>query len=512
MQSKLEKIKSFVSRKQVYIPAIIILAIVAISIFRNGENVTITKVESNYGDLIQTVKATGQVTSVTDLNLSFKKSGVVRTVPAVVGTKVKQGQILASLSSGSESADLSRARATVALAEAKLKKIIEGATSEEVTLARVSLENAKSDLINASNIQDTLVRNAYSNLLNSNIEAVSENTNDNKIPPTVSGTYKLGREGVINLNVYNTGSGVLFSMSGLVSGTGTVSTTNPQKIGESGLYILFPSSNDMAGSSWIINIPNKKAANYLANQNAYDSALKTKDSVLSSAQSLVNQREAELAVRQAAARGSDIALGEAEILSAKAGLQQAGANYEDTLIRAPQGGTITKVNIKTGEVANANTTAIVLQDVSNLYVEALINESNIANIALLQPVEISFDALGDNNKFTGVVSHIDPSSLTSEGIVNYKIKVSINEKNANIRPGMNAEIVITTLNKADVLSIPKASIIERDGKSYVNVITDEKRNKYQEVEVTTGVSGDGNMIEILSGIASSDNIAIVTKK
>jgi len=511
MQSKLEKIKSFVSQKKVYISVIIILVILGIFFFKNGDDVTITKVESNYGNLIQTVKATGQVTSVTDLNLSFKKPGIVRTVSVAVGSKVRKGQVLASLSSGSESADLSRARANVALAEAKLKKVLEGATSEEITLARVSLENAKSDLINASNTQDTLVRNAYSNLLNSNIEAVSLNTNDNKVPPTVTGNYNLGKEGSITLSVYNTGSGLLFSLSGLVSGSGTVSTTNPQKIGESGLYILFPSSNDMAGSSWIIDIPNKKAANYLSNQNAYDSALKTKDSVLSSAQSLVNQREAELAVKQANARGSDIALAEAEILSAKAGLQQAGANYEDTLIRAPQSGTVTKVNIKYGEVAEANKASIVLQDVSNLYVEALINESNIANIVIGQGVEITFDALGDLNKFTGIVSHIDPSSETTEGIVNYKIKVSINEKNPNIRPGMNAEITITTLNKPEVFAISKAAIVERDGKSYVNVITNDKKNTYQEVEVTTGVSGDGNMIEILSGVTSEDNIAIVTK-
>lgn len=511
MQSNFEKVKAFVSQKKVYIPIIIIVAIVVIFLFRNGNDVTLTKVESNYGNLIQTVKATGQVTSVTDLDLSFKKQGIVKSISVAVGSKVKKGQVLASLSSGSESADLSRARASVAVAEAKLKKVLEGATSEEITLARVSLETAKTDLANATNTQNTLVRNAYSNLLNSNIEAVSSNTNDNKTPPTVSGTYNLGKEGSITLSVYNTGSGVLFSASGLISGAGAVSTTNPQKIGDSGLYILFPSSSDMAGSTWIIDIPNKKASDYLTNQNAYDSAIKTKDAVLSSAQSLVNQREAELSLKQAEARGSDIALAEAEILSAKAGLQQAGANYEDTLIRAPESGTVTKVNIKYGEVSEANKSSIVLQDVSNLYVEALINESNIANIVIGQPVEITFDALGDLNKFTGTVSHIDPSSETSEGIVNYKIKVSINEQNPNIRPGMNSEITITTLNKPEVFAISKAAIVERDGKSYVNLVTNEKKNTYKEVEVTTGVSGDGNMIEILSGVTRGDNIAIVTK-
>ena len=58
-----------------------------------------------------------------------------------------------------------QARAGVALAEAKLQKIKEGATSEEITLAKVALNNAKTDLANTKNTQDNLVSNAYKLLL-----------------------------------------------------------------------------------------------------------------------------------------------------------------------------------------------------------------------------------------------------------------------------------------------------------------------------------------------------------
>lgn len=512
MQNKIKnipfKIKPLLKNKFFWL--ILIALIVSLFIFSKKEDTSISIITPTQGNLKNTLNATGVLTSVTELNLSFKKSGTVKSLLVDVGSKVRQGQILASLSSGGELAELTRARASLLSAEARLQKTIEGSTNEEVNLAKVSLENAKKDLENVKNIQNNLVNNAYKNLLNSSVEAISENTNDTRTPPTISGNYNLGKEGDILINIYNSNQGLLFSLSGLVSGGGTVSSTNPQALGNSGLFILFSDTSNIAGSSWVISLPNQKASNYLTNQNNYTQALNTKASAISSAESLVAQREAELALKQSKARNSDIALGEADVLSAKGNLAFAQSNYEDTLIRAPKSGTITKIDIKIGEVANANNTAIVVKDVSNLYVEALINESNISDVKLDQNVSIIFDALPGQD-FTGKVSHIDPSSLNSDGVVNYKIKVFLNENNTNIRPGMNAEIIILVEEKNDVLSIPKAALISKENQYFVNKITNEKNKKYQEVPVEIGMSGDGNLVEIISGISQNDLIALIDK-
>ncbi len=185
--------------------------------------------------------------------------------------------------------------------------------------------------------------------------------------------------------------------------------------------------------------------------------------------------------------------------------------YEDSIIRAPTNGTITKVDIKYGELSVVGKSAIVLQDVGNLYVEADINESNISNLKLGQNADITIDAL-TGSKFTGVISHIDPSSVSTDGIVNYKIKVSIIERDVNIRPGMNAEISILVASKPDVLAIPKATVLERNGKTFVYVIINEKNKKYKEIEISLGMKGDGSMVEIVSGLSQGDKIALVAPK
>lgn len=506
------KIKDFLFRKEVFILALIVVFLVLFVVFRsnNAEDITIS--QSIYGDLSQTVRATGTVTSKTDLNLSFNKQGTVKSVKVEVGNKVYLGQVLATLDANDAYGDVTKARGALLAAEAKLKSVVEGASSEEVSLAKVLLENAKRDFENTNSQQITLVKNAFNNLLNSSLEAVNTESNSNTTPPTISGNYSLGKEGTININIYNSGDGMKFFASGAVTGLGNVSSTTAQAIGNSGLFILFSSTTNINNTNWTISIPNKKASNYVANENAYQSALRTQQSALSSAQSLIDQRTAELAVKQASARGSEIDLAQADVVSAQGGLQKAQASYEDNIVRAPANGTITKVDVKYGEQADAGKTAIVLQDVENLYVEALINESNIASIKLGQKVNITFDALSKIDVFTGTVSHIDPSSVTEDGVVNFKIKVTIDEKSPEIRPGMNAEITVIALEKNNVISVPKAGVIVRDSKSYVHVITDEKKKKYTEVEVITGITGDGNLVEIVSGLSQDAKIAIVASK
>jgi uncharacterized DUF497 family protein len=75
---------------------------------------------------------------------------------------------------------------------------------------------------------------------------------------------------------------------------------------------------------------------------------------------------------------------------------------------------------------------------------------------------------------------------------------------------MNADIKIITAEKSHVVVIPKVALVEKNGKIYVNVITDKKRKKYEEREVGVGLTGDGNLIEITNGLSGGEDIAIVS--
>ncbi|KKP30583.1 MAG: Efflux transporter, RND family, MFP subunit [Candidatus Nomurabacteria bacterium GW2011_GWF1_31_48] len=135
------KIKGWsTTKKIIYSMVIIILVFIGYTIAKSTDNsANITTDTVKLMDLKQTVLATGQVTSNTDLNLSFFSSGIVRSLNVKVGDNVKKGQILATLDQGNELASLTSARGAVAAAQARYQRILDGASNEEIILSKIAL-------------------------------------------------------------------------------------------------------------------------------------------------------------------------------------------------------------------------------------------------------------------------------------------------------------------------------------------------------------------------------------
>ena len=498
-----DKLKSFWAinkkRKRTWILVAIILIVACYFIFKTPASVanTVTDI-AKVSDLKETVLATGQVISNTDLSLAFKSAGIVKSLKVKVGDKVVAGQVLATLDSGSEQAALTSARGTLAAAQARLKKTIEGASNEEIALSEITLNQTKLT-------QDTLVNSAYQNLLNSFPEAVPKDGTSDYIAPVITGTYRLDKEGKINISSYYSTGGTSFTITGLTNGVGISNTITEQPIGDSGLFIRFPNNTSVSVKDWVIEIPNKKASNYLANLNAYQTAL-------SQAKFAIDQRTAELAIKKSSARSSDIDLANADILSAQGQVEGALALYNDTIITAPVSGTITSIDIKIGEQAIPQKSVIILQDVSNIYLETNINEANIANLTIGMPVDITYDSFGSDKIFKGSITKIDPSSTLVSGVVNYKVTAST-EQLPELRPGMTANMTIKVKEKDSVIAIPSRAIVTDDkGNRTIRIITNTRTKKYKSVPIVTGIEGDGGMVEVLSGVSIGQEFVMLIKQ
>ena len=461
-------------------------------------------------DLKLTVLATGQVVSSTDLNLSFKTSGVVERVNIKEGDKVFPGQILASLSQRDQFASLISARGNLAQAQANYNKVLAGSSNEDITVAQVALDNAKVSLVNTKKQQDTAVGNAYSALLNTSFQALASTANVGSATVTISGTYTSLDQGIYKVTIYNTGSEQRFQVSGLENADGVVKTI-PIALGTRGLFIQF-SGITYSGDSWTISIPNTLSSIYVTNYNAYQSAVKARDLAVASGESTILSAQALLDVKKAQARPADIEAVEAAILSAKGQVLSVEAALENQIIRSPSQGTITSVDIKSGELATALKTVIVLQDVDDLHVEANVSEANIANLQVAQKVDLTFDALGADRHFEGVVKTVNPGATVVSGVVNYKIKAGLNSKVVEIKPGMTANITVLTKAKNNVLAIPQRAVILRESKAFVKVILDTKKKTFQEQEIKTGMEADGGLVEVISGLKGGEEIVTFIKK
>ena len=289
-----------------------------------------------------------------EVNLAFPKGGKVSDVYVKVGDKVKKGQVLASLASTDAQGAVAQANSALEIARANYDKLLNGATGTDIDVYKAAVSKAQTSLDTIKTQQQTLVDNAYNNLLNSYPQAVPDGGQGDYTAPIISGNYNLNKEGTITLTVYSSGSGASFSVSGLTSGSGTVTTTTSQPIGDSGLYITFPSTTNINISKWNIDIPNKKASNYLINYNAYQAALANQSQAVASATSDLNQASTNLVAKQSSARPEDIAIARAQVDNANGALSVAQGAYNNDFIVAPADGLVTVVNINSGEIAAVN--------------------------------------------------------------------------------------------------------------------------------------------------------------
>ncbi|HAX01821.1 MAG: Secretion protein HlyD [Microgenomates group bacterium GW2011_GWF2_45_18] len=139
---------------------------------------------------------------------------------------------------------------------------------------------------------------------------------------------------------------------------------------------------------------------------------------------------------------------------------------------------------------------------TSLYVETEVDEADISKIRVGQNATVIFDALPDTEESATVTSIAYASSESSNGTV-YKVKLSLPVEHMDqYRLGMNATAKIELDRVSDALVIPASSLISRDGKTFVEVMVE---NKKIEKEIILGLETDVE-VEVLSGISSEDRI------
>jgi HlyD family secretion protein len=219
-----------------------------------------------------------------------------------------------------------------------------------------------------------------------------------------------------------------------------------------------------------------------------------------------------------------------------------------TEYRAPFDGVVTNLPVREGEtvvmgIQNApGSTLMTLADISVITAEVKVDETDIVNVKLGQPVEVSIDAI-PKKKFKGTVTEIGNNALLrSTGVAtsqstgstqeakDFKVVVTLSDVPDNLRPGLSSTAKITTANKSAVLSIPiQALTIRQKGdlvpkkkdksavqaaekpaelkaaKEEVQGVFVIRAGKAQFVPVETGITATTD-IEVLNGLREGDEI------
>src|SRR5579864_5073244 len=181
-----------------------------------------------------------------------------------------------------------------------------------------------------------------------------------------------------------------------------------------------------------------------------------------------------------------VAQAKAQMDSADKHVTQAHANLtrvtdvlHKTSYNAPYDGVVTNLPVREGEtvvmgIQNApGSTLMTIADMSIITAEVMVDETDIVNVHLGQPAEVTIDAI-PRKTFHGTVSEIGDNAIVrssgvstsqqataSEEAKDFKVVVNVQDAPVDLRPGLSTTAKITTATRTGAVAVPIQSLTLR---------------------------------------------------
>jgi HlyD family secretion protein len=165
---------------------------------------------------------------------------------------------------------------------------------------------------------------------------------------------------------------------------------------------------------------------------------------------------------------------------ARASLTRVDDILSKTTYTAPFNGTVTNLPVHEGETVvmgiqnSPGSTLMTVADMSIITAEVQVDETDIVNVKLDQPAEVTIDAI-PNQTFKGTVTEIgDNAIIRSTGVStsqstggtqeakDFKVVITLTDPPPNLRPGLSTTAKITTGVAHDAVTIPIQALTMRD--------------------------------------------------
>jgi HlyD family secretion protein len=194
-------------------------------------------------------------------------------------------------------------------------------------------------------------------------------------------------------------------------------------------------------------------------------------------------------------------------------IDQLQDSMDALVVRAPSSGVVILRKDWNGEAKqvgnniNAREVVIDLPDLKTLRIKAMVDEVDAGKVRVGQPARITVDAV-QGRVFEGVIGSISgilrlATFNRPQKIVDVFIKLTSSDL-SRMRPGMSAKSQIEVDRYNGVLVVPISSIMERDGRSFVQLVDGATgKPELREIRIRTS---DGLTAVVESGLKEGDKI------
>lgn len=408
------------------------------------------------GNLVATVGATGSVRALQSAALLWETSGIVDELHFAVGDSVRQGDIIASLL-------LSSMPSNVILAQADLQSAQDALQDFENSFGDLGISQAQKALADA--------QDAYE-----------------KAERYLSSISNPGRP----VDIDQAQANLILAQDQL---------DRAQEAYEP--YASRPES-DLGRANMLLQVTQA--------QQKYDAALRQYNALASGSGSTpIAKAEADLALARAqldiAQQDYDEIVSGPTVLqrgAAEARLAAAQAGVDMGYIIAPFNGTVTDLYPNQGDLVNAGSPAAQVDNLKTVQVVVEVSEVDVNRVQVGQPATIVLDAVQDVS-YAGEVVAVALAGSTTQGGVNFRVVVELDESDVNVRPGMTAAVNIVVTELEDVLLVPNRAVRVQNGRRVVYVL---RGVSMEAVEITLGASSE-TFSEVIDGDLKEGDVIVL---
>jgi len=513
----------YMKRQILIIIAAVILVVLVYQVFFKEKKSEFEFTEVVLGTVSQEIFETGQVEKGEKLNLNFGNIGKIEKIYVALGDEVQAGDELASLDATDLNFQLQEVNAAYEVAQLNLKKLLDGATAEEVRTSQAQLNSAQTAF---SNSQDALQKSFQTGL------AVLGNSY-----PSIYNALVYVKQFIFDyVNFFDSDTGKIITARDVIEETEQETKVNLDALA------LNPTNDNIKASLAIMKDSLEKTYSHLeAIRSVVDTSAVYKNKVstadrtsldtfktnvntalgnIITAQQAIYSAEANVETMRANLqeaensfntisgdpRQVDVDLYSAQVKQALARVQFYQSEIQQSKIISPVDGKIAEINLREGESVQASLSGavIVLLPSSPYEIKVDIYEEDVVKINLGNSVDISLIAFSGKT-FPGKVIAISPAEKMVEGVVYYETTIGFEETPGDIKPGMSADITIKAQSKENVLVLPEGAIMTNGNRNFVEVFIN---GKIEERDIGIGLKGNNDMVEIISGLKEGEKVVL----
>ncbi len=368
-----------------------------------------------------------------EISISSEVGGRIAEILVDEGDEVEEGDVLIRLDTDLLEAEMGRARAAVALAQANLAQVRAGPRQEEIQTAEAALAEAIAAREGA--------RRAWENA-----QAALQNPQDLDLQIAEAQTQvALAEHAVSHFQAQLATAEIMrdkYARDGSAEGQAQYETYSHQV--EAAQAALAAAQENYEGAK-------KNLENLLAireNPLSLEAQLHAAQAQYEIASAAVEVAQASLDALKAGATPEEIAAAQAQLEQAEAGLGILEVQLEKMTLRAPLGGMVTSRSIHVGETASPGATLLTLADLDEVELTVFIPENRLGEVYIGQEVTVEVDSF-PGKEYRGELVYISsqaeftPRSVqTKEERVNtiFAVKIQLPNLERELKPGMPADV------------------------------------------------------------------------